>query len=258
MKPYGLLKFPPAIRGRPYIVGNFVSTLDGVVSFLIPGKSSGRWISGHSEADAYVLGLLRVYADAVIFGSGTINEGSGKPRIPATASPAHTKEFTALRKKLGKRGEPLNVVLTRSGDVDLSQKLFHDASVTTLVMTTDTGVKSLRKKFSKIPQHVHLIVAGKGRTLSPKRVASLLYRSWDVRLLVHEGGPTVFGEFLKDGLIDELFLTIAPHIAGRSKKTSRPSFAGEALFSPEHSLWYKLVSIKKVGDHIFTRYRKLR
>jgi len=33
----GDLRFPSTPRDRPYVVANFVSTLDGVVSFDIPG-----------------------------------------------------------------------------------------------------------------------------------------------------------------------------------------------------------------------------
>jgi hypothetical protein len=37
---YGRLAFPPH-PGRPSVIGNFVTTLDGVVSLNIPGQSGG-------------------------------------------------------------------------------------------------------------------------------------------------------------------------------------------------------------------------
>ena len=69
----GDLRFP-SHRDRPYVIGNFVSTLDGVVSFEIPGKSGGGDISGFNEADRFIMGLLRASADAVIVGAGTLRE----------------------------------------------------------------------------------------------------------------------------------------------------------------------------------------
>lgn len=45
----GDLEFPQS--SGPYVVANFASTLDGVVSFKIPGKSTGGEISGHNPAD---------------------------------------------------------------------------------------------------------------------------------------------------------------------------------------------------------------
>src|SRR3954471_15476512 len=69
----GDLRFPQHDH-RPYVMGNFVSTLDGVVSFELPGKSGGGDISGFNEADRFIMGLLRASADAVIVGSGTLRE----------------------------------------------------------------------------------------------------------------------------------------------------------------------------------------
>jgi hypothetical protein len=63
-----------AYDDRPYVIGNFVSTLDGVVSFEIPGKSGGGDISGFNEADRFIMGLLRASADAVVVGARTLRE----------------------------------------------------------------------------------------------------------------------------------------------------------------------------------------
>jgi 5-amino-6-(5-phosphoribosylamino)uracil reductase len=54
---------------RPLVVGNFVSTLDGVVSYALPGKSGGEEMSGFNPADTFVMGLLRAHADAVLSGA---------------------------------------------------------------------------------------------------------------------------------------------------------------------------------------------
>ena len=69
----GDLRFS-ALDSKPYVIGNFVSTIDGVVSFEIPGKSGGGDISGFNEGDRFIMGLLRASVDAVIVGSGTLRE----------------------------------------------------------------------------------------------------------------------------------------------------------------------------------------
>ena len=61
----GDLRFP-AHRDRPYVIGNFVSTLDGVVTFEVRGKSGGGDISGFCGADRFLMGLLRASAEAVV------------------------------------------------------------------------------------------------------------------------------------------------------------------------------------------------
>src|SRR5229473_2055769 len=70
----GDLRFPAPGSGRPYVIGNFVNTLDGVVSYEIPGKSGGGDISGFNEGDRFIMGLLRASADAVIVGAATLHE----------------------------------------------------------------------------------------------------------------------------------------------------------------------------------------
>ena len=64
--------FRPAPQARPYCIANFVSTLDGVVSFNLPGQSEGAQISSSNEEDRFIMGLLRASADAVLVGSGTL------------------------------------------------------------------------------------------------------------------------------------------------------------------------------------------
>jgi hypothetical protein len=55
-------------------------------------------------------------------------------------------------------------------------------------------------------------------------------------------------------MIDELFLTLAPQIAGRQSLAQRPSIAGKILFSPEMAPWFGLRSIKRAWDHLILRY----
>ena len=67
---------PPA--ERPFVIANFVATLDGVVSYEIKGQASGATISGSDPADRFIMGLLRAAADAVIVGARTVQTVSPK------------------------------------------------------------------------------------------------------------------------------------------------------------------------------------
>jgi hypothetical protein len=68
----GNLCFPPAPEERPYCIANFVSTLDGVVSFNLPAQSEGTQISGLNKEDRFIMGLLRASVDAVMVAPGTL------------------------------------------------------------------------------------------------------------------------------------------------------------------------------------------
>jgi hypothetical protein len=92
---YGRLAFPPH-QGRPYVIGNFVTSLDGVASLQVAGQAGGGPISGFNPRDHLVMGLLRAAADAVIVGAGTLRavaHPSGPPPTSARRSPAPIRNF---------------------------------------------------------------------------------------------------------------------------------------------------------------------
>jgi hypothetical protein len=85
----GNLSFPPPPEERPYCIANFVSTLDGVVSFNLPGQSEGAQISNSNEEDRFIMGLLRASADAIVVGSGTLQAaGTHGSWLPEALYPA--------------------------------------------------------------------------------------------------------------------------------------------------------------------------
>ena len=77
----------------------------------------------------------------------------------------------------------------------------------------------------------------------------------DVVLVV--GGPQLIGDFFADQRLDELFLTLAPQIAGRDDSVEGPGFVAGKIFAPENPLWGRLVGIKRGGSHLFLRYSRL-
>src|SRR5277367_1314125 len=107
-----------------HVFSNFVSTLDGIVSLQVRGHSGGGDISGFSKQDRMVMGLLRAVADVVIVGAGAL---AADPRHVWTAQaifPELASEYSELERKLGKRGPPLNVLVSASGTVDLRLPVF--------------------------------------------------------------------------------------------------------------------------------------
>jgi riboflavin biosynthesis pyrimidine reductase len=76
-----------------------------------------------------------------------------------------------------------------------------------------------------------------------------------VELLLHEAGPTLFGEFLAGGFMDELFLTVAPQVAGSVAAHPRPGLVAGVEFSPATAPWWKLLSTKSAADYLFLRYQ---
>jgi riboflavin biosynthesis pyrimidine reductase len=242
---------------RPLIVGNFVQTLDGIVSLRIPGKSGGAEISGRNGEDAFIMGLLRAYADAVMFGEDTFRNAPGHAWTAGFVCPTFDKEFQAFRKHIGKDSlHPVNVVVSGRGHADLDQPLFRHEEIRSLVLTTEQGAARLHERYgTSLPAAVHVLPGD--TVLNPSDMAALLYTDYGVKLLLHEGGPTLFSSFLRQALVDELFLTMAPQIVGRGRTEERPAFSGPLGLAPEQAIWGTLLSVKRAdkSGHLFLRYR---
>src|SRR6185312_10609311 len=128
---------------RPYVIGNFVQTIDGIVSFQVPLHSGGTEISGGSAEDRFVMGLLRSAADAVLVGSGTLNGDPGHVRTPAFIYPEAKHWYESFRRMRGKPLLPFNVILTASGRIDLRERTFHTDGLKVIIITTDEGAARL-------------------------------------------------------------------------------------------------------------------
>lgn len=249
---YGPLQFPHH-PGKPYVIGNIVSTLDGVVSLNIPGASGGGPISGENLQDHLVMGLLRAAADAVIVGAGTLRAVSREHRWTAAYMyPDLSDVYQQLRIRLGKPEPPLNVIVTASGELDLNRPLFQSGEVPVLIVTTTQGAARLCER--SIPPAVRVVGVQERSHLCARSIVQAVCEARPCQIILVEGGPQVLGDFFAEGLLDELFLTLAPQIAGRDAETSRPALVEGRQFAPEHPLWGRLVSVKRGGSHLFLRY----
>ncbi len=248
---YGRLQFPPR-AGRPYVIGNFVSTLDGVVSLNIPGQSGGGPISGFNPHDHLVMGLLRAVADAVIVGAGTLRAVPQHRWTAAYVAPAYASAYQQLRMRLGKPESPLNVIVTARGEVDLTLPVFQSGEVPVLLVTTTQGEERIHAQ--SVPPAVQVRGMQPAGSLSPQAIVQAVCAVCQCNIILVEGGPQLLGNFFAGGLLDELFLTLAPQIAGRDTSTERPGLVTGQRFAPEHPLWGTLVSVKRGGSHLFLRY----
>jgi riboflavin biosynthesis pyrimidine reductase len=235
---------------RPAVIVNFVSTIDGVTSYQTDAAAGGGEVSGFFEPDRFVMGLLRALSDVVLIGAGTLRADDGGSWTPQTVHPESAVDFAALRSSLGLRRNPLTAVLSASGSVDLSHPGLSDPGVEVLIVTTSSGAQRLAGQH--VPANVEIRSTGDG-PVEPQSVLDLLAER-GAQLVLCEGGPRVLGEFLAAHLVDELFLTIAPQLAGRSPLTPRLSLVEDMAFSVPDSRWARLAGLRRAGDHLFARY----
>jgi len=255
----GDLQFPPAPTGMPYISGNFVSTLDGVVSYKIKRHSGGSTISGSDPGDRFIMGLLRASADAVMVGARTVHDVNPKALwTPEYTYPNAKDLYTEYRlDALHKPKYPLVVIVSGTGRLDLRRAVFRTPDAGVLIVTTPAGQKELRGAgAANLPWvRIRALEQDVGGEIGPMEILHCLASEFGVTTLLHEGGPRLFGQFLKAGLVNELFLTLSPQIAGRSPQSSRPAVVQGAEFLPKTAPWLQLLSVKQNGGHLYLRYR---
>ncbi len=248
---YGRLDLP-SHPGRPFVLGNFVTTLDGVVALNEPGHASGGYISGFNWHDQLVMGLLRAIADAVIVGAGTLRAAPQHRWTAQYIYPPQALAYQQLRTSLGKPGPPLNVIVTAQGEVDLHLPVFQSGEVPVLIVTTTLGAERIRAE--RLPPSVQVSALQSTGPLSARAILQAVSRVRQSDVILVEGGPQLLGDFFTEQVLDELFLTLAPQIAGRDGQVERPGLVMGKRFAPEQPLWGTLIGVKRGGSHLFLRY----
>ena len=164
----GNLPFRTSPAERPFVIANFVSTLDGVVSYQIKGQAGGSTISGSDPADRFIMGLLRASADAIMVGAGTVHDTNPQSLwIPEYTYPDAKHLYTEYRVNVLHKPEyPLLVVVSGSGKLELERAIFRTPGVRTVVMTTPAGRDALtRAGATKLPSvQIHALDASLERS----------------------------------------------------------------------------------------------
>ncbi|HZE06317.1 MAG TPA: dihydrofolate reductase family protein [Solirubrobacteraceae bacterium] len=179
---------------RPYTVVNFVASADGHAAF----RGRSRWLS--DEADRELFHGLRERVDAVMAGTGTLREERYGRMV-------RDPERRRRRAKYGLTPDPLAVVISRSGEVPTDIPLFSDPG-SRVVVFTPTALET-----SGLGADVEVVGLDPGE-LTLTTMMRRLRSAYDVRSLLCEGGPTLFGALLQENLVDELFLSLAPKLTG--------------------------------------------
>ena len=149
----------------------------------------GRTAQLGNDADHAVFHALRTAVDAVMVGTGTL-------RAERYGRMIRSEARRAIRVARGLEPEPLAIVCSRTGDFPTDVPLFEDPQARVMTHTGAAPVEAVRRA----------------------------RREHGVRSVLCEGGPTLNAAMLADGAVDELFLTVAPLLAGGAAPLTILSF----------------------------------
>jgi riboflavin-specific deaminase-like protein len=178
---------------RPYLILNFATTLDGRAA--ISGKSGAIG----SDTDTEMLQRLRTRVDAVMIGAGTM-------RAERYGRMVSDPQFRAYRERTGLAHDPLAVIVSNRLEIPWDAPLFTDGGGRVVIFTASE---------QEAPESVTPVtVVRHPEGVDLDQALGWLRTERGIRSVLCEGGPTLHGRLREGGLADELFLTIAPKIAG--------------------------------------------
>jgi riboflavin biosynthesis pyrimidine reductase len=243
----------PEFSGRPYVYSNFVQSRDGRISFSVPGHMGGGDVSGFNQHDAWLMGLLRARADAVVMGDTTLKIEPEHLWTCEYIYPSDPELFLELRRQERRRDCPLQIFLSLDGNLHPAAKVFSQAHLHVIIATTTSGAE----RVTSLQRQCKLDVLTLGQeSVDIQKLCEVLFTDYGVRTLLCEGGPRAYGSFIAAGCIDEEFLTLAPTVIGNdAQKYFRPSLVEGVAFMPGHYPTSNPVSLRRAGDHLFLRSR---
>jgi len=248
---------PPRLRrvygadvriGLAALYANLVSSIDGIVA-LENTPSSGSLISGKSQSDRFVMGLLRALADAVLVGAGTLRATPGHQWTAQHVFPALAADFQELRRSAHRAPDPRLVVLSGSGDLPASHPAMEQGA---LVLTTADGARRARRQ---LPAACEIRVLSRGKQV-PVVGAIKALRADGYASLLSEAGGVVLGQLVREELVDDLYLTISPVLAGRVRGDGNKGLVDGIHLLPKQLRQMRLVSARRHQSYLFLRYQR--
>ena len=231
---------------EPCLFANFVETVDGVVA--IPDlPRSNALIAAESEADRFVMGLLRASADAILVGSGTMRASPTGTWQPERVYPPAAEAFAELRRRRRRPESPTVAFVTAGGSFDPAHPALERRAI---VLTTRRAAAGLKRS---VPAASEVVAVNDGEQVDLQQALTCLHERGH-SMILSEGGPTLFASLLASGLVRELFLTISPLLAGRAAQSRLPLVKGVELL-PDATAALGLLSARRHENHLFLRYR---
>lgn len=224
----GLVDLAPS--DRPYLVLNMVSTLDGRIAI------DGRSAPIGDEADRELFHALRTQADAVMVGAGTV-------RAERYGRIVRRPELRELRAAQGLAPDPLAVIASARLHLPPDLPLLQDPDSTVVVLTASS------KELPPTPARVHYLRGPAAAELELRPLLERLRSDFGVRSILCEGGPSLNDSLVREGLVDELFLSLAPKLAGGPPLTLLAAEPLPKLIEAD------LVWLLEYEGHLFGRYR---
>ena len=210
---------------------NMAMTIDGRVAL-----PDGRWYGLTSDEDRRRMDCLRLQADALIMGSGSINRDDPSPGMRVVAGDISAHQL------------PRVVLICRNSLPDRNKKVFYGEGRSPLVLAHH-NLQKHKEEYRGLCEFEF----GDDSSLLPLNVLRRLEKLGFQEILL-EGGPRLNYAFVNDGLVDIINVTIVPFLLGQH---GIPGLVDGKTSLPEFNLArWQLFSMERVESEIFIEYHR--
>ena len=216
-----------------------IASADGKT--VIEGNEAGLG----SRTDRRLLHELRLHADIVLSGAGTLRATGASPRL-------HEDDLEARRLERGKSRMPIGAVISASGDVPLDATFFMSREFEAYLYLADSAPPGRREAIEATGRPVVEVPADDA-------VAAMLRHmrvELGARLVMLEGGPTLNGACFAAGVVDELFLTLGGVVVGGHGLPTAVEMPGVTVSRETVTRLELLAAVPNPEtDEVYLRYR---
>ncbi|MDT7043794.1 bifunctional diaminohydroxyphosphoribosylaminopyrimidine deaminase/5-amino-6-(5-phosphoribosylamino)uracil reductase RibD [Candidatus Nitronereus thalassa] len=218
--------------GQPFVILKAAMTLDGQIA-TATGES--KWITG-MQARAHVH-QLRSQVDAIAVGVNTVFQDD----------PQLTARLSGQKEKTSSTRQPVRLIFDSTLRIPLDARVLKniETSPTAIATTSQASHKKMEQLRSKWVEV--LVVPQKAKRVSIRRCLQELGNMGITSLMV-EGGSELNASFLREGLVNRVFLYMAPTLLGG--QNSKGLVGG---LSPKHLVQKIAVSnirMQPLGDDV--------
>jgi 2,5-diamino-6-(ribosylamino)-4(3H)-pyrimidinone 5'-phosphate reductase len=215
---------------KPYIILSAAMTMDGKIA----SKSGDPELS--DEKDWKEVHKLRTKVDAIMVGKNTVLTDDPKLHI-----------------KYHQHDGYYRIILDSKLSIPISSKVitYQPELYPTIICTTENVSPQKIKEFKE--KNVKIIKSGKGARVNVVKLMPELSKL-EIESILLEGGGTVNWSFIKNQLIDEVRLTIAPWIVGGKDAVSLVE--GKGFEYMKHAINFRLISVKHRSNYVILKYKR--